>query len=66
MTLRTDVVYFTPNGMLTQAGFQAFSAEISTLARKLAAAAAIANSSGGATIDTQARAELIAIKGALL
>ena len=61
MTLRTDIQYFTPDGRLTQAGFQAFSG----LEIKLAAAAAIPNASGGATIDTQARAELIALKGSL-
>ena len=65
MTLRTDIQYFTPDGRLTQAGFQAFNAEISAMAVKFAAAAAVPNSSGGATIDTQARAELIAIKGAI-
>ena len=65
MTLRTDIQYFTPDGRLTQAGFQAFNTEISATAAKLAAAAAVPNSSGGATIDSQARAELIAIKGSL-
>ncbi len=65
MPLRTDVIYFTPDGRLTQAGFQAFTNEISTAAAKIAAAAAVADATGGATVDTQARAELIAIKTAL-
>lgn len=64
MRLRTDIQYFTPDGRLTQAGFQAFN-EITTLSSKIAAAAAIANAAGGATVDTEARAQLAAIKAAL-
>jgi hypothetical protein len=71
VTLRTDIQYFTPDGRLTQAGFQAFgqittlTATVSTLQAKIAAAAAIANAAGGATIDTEARAQLAAVRSAL-
>ena len=72
MTLRTDIAYFTADGRLTQAGFQAFSTEIDPLAAKIAAsaakiaaAAAVANAAGGATIDAEARAQLAAIRSAL-
>lgn len=66
--IRVDVSYVTPDGRLTKAGFDAFGAmerEIAALKAKVAAAAAIADAAGGGTVDTQARAELIAIKAAL-
>lgn len=65
MALRTDIKFVTQDGMLTQAGAQAFTSEINVLAAKIAAAAAVPNASGGATVDTQARAQLAAIKVAL-
>lgn len=66
--IRTDVPYFTADGRLTKAGFDVFSAmerETKALKAKIAAAAAIADAAGGATVDAEARAELVAIKGAL-
>ena len=68
MTLRMGEPYVDQHGGLTQTGWQAFTAmeeRIADLEAKLAAAVAVANATGGATVDTQARAELIAIKGAL-
>lgn len=66
--IRVDIKYFTPDGRLTKAGFDVFAAmerEVSALRAKIAAASAIADAAGGATVDTQARAELVAIKAAL-
>ena len=68
MTLRMGETYIDQRGGLTQAGWQAFSAmeeRLADLEAKLAAAAAVADAAGGATVDTQARAELVAVKGAL-
>lgn len=68
--LRTDVVYVKPDGTFTQAGVQAVQREllalgVSALGVKITAAAAVPNATGGATVDTQARAQLAAIKVAL-
>jgi hypothetical protein len=68
MTLRMGEPYVDQRGGLTQTGWQAFTAmeeRIADLEAKLAAAAAVSDATGGATIDAEARAELIAIKGAL-
>jgi len=70
--LRTSEAYITKDGKLTQAGYQAFqklfadqAARIAALEAKIAAAAAVANATGGATIDTQARTQLSGIRSAL-
>jgi hypothetical protein len=70
--LRLREKYVTPTGELTDAGWQAlqgaFDAQedrIAALEAKVAAAAAVANAAGGATIDTQARAQLASIRTAL-
>ena len=70
--LRTDVGYVDAQGRLTQAGFQAFQSEMTSLAArlsaaeaKIAAAAAVANAAGGVTVDAEARAQLVAIRSAL-
>lgn len=63
--LRTDIRYVNPDGTLTQAGAMAIQTEIDRVARKLAAAAAVADPTGGGTVDAQARAAIVAIKGAL-
>lgn len=72
MMLRADVRYVDDAGRLTQAGIIALTGEISALERRIAAAeariaaaAAVANASGGGTIDAEARAQLAAIKAAL-
>lgn len=68
MTLRMGETYIDQGGMLTQAGWQAFSdmeRRVAELEAKLAAAAAVADAAGGATVDAEARAELVAVKGAL-
>lgn len=65
--IRADVPYFTADGRLTKAGFDVFAAmerEVLTLRAKVAAAAAVADATGG-TADVEARAELVAIKAAL-
>ena len=66
--IRADVVYVDKDGTLTQAGWQVF-ADIEGRAlaaeAKIAAAAAVADAAGGATVDAQARAQLAAIKVAL-
>lgn len=61
--LRTDIRYVNPDGTLTQAGAMAIQTEIDRVARKLAAAAAVADPTGGGTVDVQARAAIVAIKG---
>ena len=70
--LRTSEPYVDARGRLTQIGWQAFTTEfnamatrITALEAKIAAAAAVANAAGGATIDAQARTQLAAIKAAL-
>lgn len=66
--IRADVVYVDKDGTLTQAGWQVFAdLERRALAAeaKIAAAAAVANAAGGGTVDTQARAQLAAIRVAL-
>lgn len=66
--IRADVVYVDKDGTLTQAGWQVFAdLERRALAAeaKIAAAAAVADAAGGATVDAQARAQLAAIKVAL-
>lgn len=70
--LRTSEQYVTPDGRLTQAGWQALTAEFTALATrlstaeaKIAAAAAVANAAGGITVDAEARAQLAAIRSAL-
>lgn len=66
--IRADVVYLDKDGTLTQAGWQVFAdLERRALAAeaKIAAAAAVADAAGGATVDAQARAQLAAIKVAL-
>ena len=70
--LRTDVRYVSPQGEFTQAGvvairseMQALSVRLAAAEAKIAAAAAIANAAGGATVDTEARAQLAAIRSAL-
>lgn len=72
MNLRMAEVYVDAQGRLTQAGWQALqgaldaqAGRIAVIEANLAAAAAVANATGGATVDTQARAELVAIKAAL-
>lgn len=65
--IRTDREYVR-NGMLTQEGFSVFTRMESRLAEieaKLAAVVAVADATGGATVDAEARAEVAAIKGAL-
>lgn len=66
--IRMGENYVRADGSLTQAGWSAFremEQRIAGLEAKLAAAAAVANATGGATVDTQVRAEVVAIKGAL-
>ena len=66
--IRADVVYVDKDGTLTQAGWQVFAdLERRALAAeaKIAAAAAVANAAGGATVDAQARAQVAAIRMAL-
>lgn len=66
--IRTDVQYMTQDGKLTKAGYDVFVAmerDVRVMRAKLAAMAAVANAAGGATVDAQARAELVAIKGAV-
>jgi hypothetical protein len=66
--IRTDIRYVDADGTLNQAGWSLFNdmqGRIAALEAKLAAAAAVANASGGATIDANVRAETIAIKAAL-
>lgn len=70
--LRTDVRYVTPNGEFTQSALSALRSEMQLLATrltvaegKIAAAAAIANATGGATVDAEARTQLAAIRSAL-
>lgn len=72
MKLRTDIPYVTKDGRLTPAGWQALQgvldsqdARLAALDAKIAAAAAVANATGGTTIDAEARAQLAGIKGAL-
>lgn len=63
--------YVDGNGRLTKAGFDAlqglaaFEGRIAALEVKLTAAAAVADATGGATVDAEARAELVAVKAAL-
>lgn len=66
--IRMGENYVRGDGTLTQAGYSAFrlmEQRIADLEAKLAAAAAVANAAGGGTVDTQVRAEVVAIKGAL-
>lgn len=66
--IRADVAYVEPDGSLTQAGWQVLAdleRRLLAAEAKIAAAAAVANAAGGATVDTQARAQLAAIKVAL-
>jgi len=66
--IRTDIRYFTPEGTLTKAGYDvlaSLSADLAAVQAKLVAAAAVADAAGGATVDAEARAELVAVKGAL-
>ena len=66
--MRIDRRYVTEGGTMTPEGFAVFSAmerDIADMKARLDAAAAVADATGGATVDTQARAELVAIKGAL-
>lgn len=70
--LRTDIKYVDNMGRFTMAGVQAIEAERAALVarltiaeNKIAAAAAIANATGGATIDAEARTQLAGIKAAL-
>jgi hypothetical protein len=70
--LRVSEIYIDAQGRLTQAGYLAFTttlnaqaARITALEAKIAAAAAVANASGGATVDTQARTQLAGIRTAL-
>lgn len=65
--IRRDVQYV-QDGRLTAAGYDAFAKmerDISAMRARLDAVAAVADAAGGATVDTQARAELAAIKAAL-
>jgi hypothetical protein len=65
--IRSDRPYVA-GGMLTIEGYAVFSdmeRRIEELEAKLAAVVAVADATGGATIDAEARAELVAIKGAL-
>lgn len=63
--IRKGVPYINPDGTLTDAGYFALRGEFDALAKKLAAAAAVPDATGGATVDAEARAELAAIKAAL-
>lgn len=70
--LRTDTPYTFGDGRLTPAGWQALQgaldaqeARLAALETKVAAAAAVANATGGATIDAEARTQLAGIKAAL-
>lgn len=70
--LRMADQYVDAQGRLTQVGWQALQgtfnaqeARIAALEAKLVAAAAVADAAGGGTVDTQVRAETIAIKAAL-
>lgn len=66
--MRSSEGYFTQDGRPTRVGeayFADLERQIAALQAKLAAVAAVAGATGGATVDTQARAELVAIKGAL-
>lgn len=70
--IRISEIYVDKSGRLTQAGWQAFTAEfaaqsarIAALEAKISAASAVANAAGGATVDTEARTQLAAIRSAL-
>ena len=66
--MRIDRRYVTAGGTLTPEGFAMFTTmerDIADMKARLDAAAAVADATGGATVDTQARAELVAIKGAM-
>lgn len=63
--IRKGIPYINPDGTLTDAGYFALNGEFEKLAKKLAAAAAVPDAAGGATVDAEARAELAAIKAAL-
>lgn len=66
--IRTDIRYFYADGTATKAGYDmlvSLFARVEALEARLNAAADVADATGGATVDTEARAELVAIKGAL-
>lgn len=66
--IRMGVSYVMPGGSLTKAGYDALIAldrRLQAIEDRLSAAAAVADATGGATVDAEARAELAAIKAAL-
>jgi hypothetical protein len=66
--IRADIRYFYADGTATKAGYDmlvSLFARVEALEARLNAAAAVADATGGATVDTEARAELQAITGAL-
>ena len=72
MKLQMSEVYVDRFGRLTQAGWQALQGaldaqgtRLAAVEAKVAAAAAVANATGGATIDAEARTQLAGIRTAL-
>lgn len=69
--IRQGARYVDQSGCLTTEGYLALTridqmeASLAALAAKLDAAAAVADATGGSTVDAEARAELVAIKAAL-
>ncbi len=66
--IRKGVQYLLADGTLTTAGVLALGGletRLAALEVRLNAAAAVADAAGGATVDAEARAELVAIKAAL-
>lgn len=66
--IRMDRRYVSADGKLTQEGYEVLAKmerTLSSIEAKLDAASSVSDASGGATQDSQARAELILIKAAL-
>ncbi len=66
--IRFDVVYVDADRTLTQAGYEVLrdmDRRLQAAEARIAAAAAVVNAAGGATVDAQARTQLAAIKTAL-
>lgn len=66
--MRIDRRYVTEGGTLTPEGHAVFAAlerDVAAIKARLDAVSGVADAAGGATVDTEARAELVAIKGAL-
>lgn len=66
--INAQIAYFRADGRPTIEGekfFNALAERLNALDAKLAVAAAVADPTGGGTVDTQARAAIVAIKAAL-